>query len=312
VETLERSEHPDPADDELTGVQRRTLEGLIRVRHTPPPEDVVRRLRARLERAMRELAPREPVFLTKARLTSADRCEGRFQAATLGEGTAFEHGPKTAGGLLMHRAIELDVGGRAQRDPRILVELAERRLTDEDRAFDAYLLTLDAPGRDELVMRTTGALELFRETFPPLRPMRAELAPITEWHLRAVVADGALILDGRIDLTLGRRPPEGTGRLLVDLKGEGAWPEHAEDMRFYALMHALRFDVPPARVATFFLASGEWQLEDVTERTLERAAARVIRAARISAQLEAGRSPALTPGRYCGWCPRRDGCPSAA
>ncbi|MEX2422102.1 MAG: hypothetical protein WD670_09830, partial [Actinomycetota bacterium] len=91
-----------------------------------------------------------------------------------------------------------------------------------------------------------------------------------------------------------------------------AWPEHAEDMRFYALLLALRFGVPPYRVATLYLDSGEWQAEDVDASVLERAADRVVEAIRAAAATDAGRPPALRPGLYCTWCPRAMTCPSSA
>lgn len=97
--------------------------------------------------------------------------------------------------------------------------------------------------------------------------------------------------------------------MVIDFKSGGAWPEHPEDMRFYALLLLLRTGVPPYRVATFFLDSGEWQTEDVTERTLERAADRVIAAAEVATELRSGRSPNLMPGGWCGWCPRAATCP---
>lgn len=297
----------------MTPAQRRTLERLIGAGERPvfAPELPVR-LRDRIESAVRGVELHEPVHLTKSRLTDAGRCEGRFQATLAREGPPFEHNPKTAGGLLMHKAVELEVGGREERDAHSLVSLAAERVEGEDDRFTAFWRSLDAVGRDELLMRAMAALVLFRETFPPLRPMRSELAPMVEWHLRSELAGGELILDGRVDLSLGRQEPPSAGRLLIDLKGEGAWPEHVEDMRFYALVHALRFGVPPYRVATVFLTSGEWQLEDVTERSLERAADRVVATVRIAAALASGRAPVLTPGRYCGWCPRSATCPAVA
>jgi PD-(D/E)XK nuclease superfamily protein len=296
-----------------TPVQRRTLDRLIALdaRRAFRPE-LSTTIRDRIEDAVRGLSLAEPLYLTKGRLTDAGRCEGRFQAAILREGPAFRHGPKTAGGLLMHKAIELDVCGREQRDAHALVGLAADRLAQDDASFAEYWRACDPVGRDELLMRGMAALVLFRETFPPLRPMRSELAPMTEWHFSARLAGGDVILDGRVDLALGRQELPLAGRLLIDLKGEGAWPEHAEDMRFYALVHALRFGVPPYRVATVFLTSGEWQVEDVTERTLQRAAERVIAAVRVGASLASGRAPELTPGRYCAWCPRSATCPAVA
>ena len=62
---------------------------------------------------------------------------------------------------------------------------------------------------------------------------------------------------------------------------------------------------------SLFLESGEWQAEDVGEQALHHAADRVIAAARSAAAAANGREPALTPGVYCGWCPRADVCPVA-
>ena len=77
------------------------------------------------------------------------------------------------------------------------------------------------------------------------------------------------------------------------------------------MLLTLRFGVPPYRVASLFLESGEWQAEDVGELALQHAADRVIAAARAAAALWNGREPSLTPGVYCGWCPRAQVCPVA-
>jgi hypothetical protein len=100
-------------------------------------------------------------------------------------------------------------------------------------------------------------------------------------------------------------------RIAIDLKTGSAYPQYAEDNRLYALVLALRFGVPPFRVASFFLEGGTWQAEDVDETTLFHAADRVVEAARSAAALHNGREPALTPGPWCGWCPRLQVCPAA-
>jgi hypothetical protein len=100
-------------------------------------------------------------------------------------------------------------------------------------------------------------------------------------------------------------------RIAIDLKTGGAYPQYAEDNRLYALVLALRFGVPPFRVASFFLEGGTWQAEDVTEDTLFHAADRVIEAARSAASMRSGRDPSLTPGPWCAWCPRVQVCPAA-
>jgi hypothetical protein len=83
-------------------------------------------------------------------------------------------------------------------------------------------------------------------------------------------------------------------------------------MRFYALVLALRFGVPPYRVATVYLESGEWQAEDVDAHVLEHAADRVIGAIRAVAAATAGRPLPLRAGPYCTWCPRAATCPSSS
>ena len=163
-------------------------------------------------------------------------------------------------------------------------------------------------------MEGAKALELFRATLPPLRRMRRELAPSTEWHVRAELLGGALVLSGQLDLVLGAgstAEPNRATRLAIDLKTGRAWPEHAEDMRFYALLLALRFGVPPYRVATLYLDSGEWQAEDVDARVLDRAAERVIEAVRAASASQSGHRLPLRAGPFCAWCPRAPTCPSA-
>jgi hypothetical protein len=296
----------------LTDVQRRTLERLIDGGRLPVLSDgFPGALERRLEIAVREAGIDERLVLTKARLSDAGRCEGRFESALLREAPPFEHSAKTASGLVVHKAVELDVGARSERDAYSLAELAASRLADDDDAFATYWAGVAETDRDQLLMRATTALVLFRETFPPLRVLRARLTPMTEWRLRAELAGGLLVLDGRIDLSLGR-PADPSGRLLLDIKGAGAWPEHAEDLRFYALVHFLRFGAAPSRVASVFLSSGTWQVEDVTERVLVRAAERIEAAIVLAGRLRGAAAPSLAPGRYCSWCPRVRSCPAAS
>ena len=173
---------------------------------------------------------------------------------------------------------------------------------------------LSAPEQDDLLMEVARRTALFEGSFPPLRELRRDLSPIAELSMRAELLGGSLVVSGKVDLVLGRPDtahPTRAQRLLIDLKTGGAYPEHAEDNRAYALLHTLRFGVPPYRVASFFLEGGTWQAEDVHEELLFHAADRVIATARAAASLRAGRDPLLTPGRWCNWCPRADVCPAA-
>jgi hypothetical protein len=231
-----------------------------------------------------------------------------------GERGPFAFSPRFAAGRLAHKSVELEVAGREERDVYGLVEQASERLLDDD-AFRSFWDGLDPLRRDETLMDAAKTLELLRSTMPPLRRMRRDLAPCTEWSVRAELLGGAIVLSGTLDLVLGSGSSVASNRatrLAIDLKTGKAWPEHAEDMRFYALLLALRFGVPPYRVATLYLDSGEWQSEDVDRRVLERAADRVIEAIRAWSASRAGRPLPLRPGPYCTWCPRSATCPQSA
>lgn len=294
----------------LTPVQRRTLEQLLVAGPRPFPPDLAERLRARIERGLDGLGLPAPLFLGKAALTDRDRCEGAFAARLAGEGPPFAHSRTSALGALLHRAIEVDVGAREEHDPHAVCLRAVERLVEDDAGFAGFWRELHRLEQDELLAEGVRHLALFRGTFPPLRQLRRELAPVCELPVRVELVGGALVLAGRVDLVLGRPEPARATRVAIDLKSGGAYPEYPEDMRFYALLLTLRFGVPPARVASLFLGSGEWQAEDVGEGVLEHAADRVAEAARTAASLAAGAAPQLRPGPYCGWCPRAPRCPA--
>jgi hypothetical protein len=304
----------EPATLDLSPAQRRTLEGLIGAADRPAfPADLAPRLRDRIEEAARAFEPPEPLWLGKSNLGDLGRCPGLFDAVRAGERAPFSYSARFAAGRLAHKAVELEVAGREDRDPHGLVQEAADRLREDD-AFRTYWDGLEPLRRDEGLMDAAKTLELFRSTMPPLRRMRRALAPSTEWHVRVELLGGALVLTGRLDLVLGSGStvePNRATRLAIDLKTGRAWPQHAEDMRFYALLLGLRFGVPPYRVATLYLDSGEWQAEDVGPPMLERAADRVVEAVRAAAASANGRPLPLRPGPYCTWCPRVTTCPSA-
>jgi hypothetical protein len=300
---------------ELTDPQRRTLEQLIGTGERPTfPGDLSQRLRDRIEEAVRELELRDTLWLGKEKLTDHGRCEGKFVAAISGETPPFEHSVKSAAGVLLHKAVEVEVGAREGLDAHAIAEIAADRLVEREERFAEYWRGLAAADRDDVLMDVVRRVTLFQATFPPLKELRRELTPIAEMPLKAELLGGALVLSGRIDLVLGapdKLEPQRASRLAIDLKTGGAYPEYPEDLRYYALLMTLRFGVPPYRVASLFLESGEWQAEDVAEPALAHAADRVIAAARAAAALWNGRGPELTPGNYCAWCPRAETCPVA-
>ena len=300
---------------QLTEPQRRTLEQLIGTGERPVfPGDVAQRLRDRIEEAVRGLELAEPLWVGKEKLNDQARCEGTLAAKLLGEAQPFEHSRASAAGVLQHRAIEVIVGSRDPVDPHTAAELAATRTTDREERFLEYWTGIQQDERDDILMEVVRRTILFEGSFPDLRDLRRQLAPASEVPIRAELLGGDLVLTGKVDLLLGvpdRLEPDRATRMAIDLKTGSAYAEYVEDNRFYALLLALRFGVPPYRVASFFLEGGTWQHEDVTEDVLFRAADRVVQTTRSAAALLAGREPQLTPGPWCAWCPRAANCPSA-
>ena len=272
------------------------------------PADLPQRLTDRIEGAVRGLDAADQLWLSKERLNDVDRCEGMLAAKLSGESPAFEHSRATATGVVQHRAIEALAGAREPLDPHRTAELAASRTVDREERFAEYWNGLQPSEREELLMEVARRTVLFEGSFPPLRQLRQDLAPIAELSIRAELLGGALVVSGKVDLVLGRPDPTQpmrATRLLIDLKTGGAYPEHAEDNRLYALIHTLRFGVPPYRVASFFLEGGTWQSEDVTEQLLVHAADRVVarRAPRARAARRRARRhpPPLAHARAMVW-----------
>jgi len=300
---------------QLTDPQTRTLHGLIGTGEHPSfPAELPQLLRDRIEEAVRGLDLPDPLWLGKEKLTDLARCEGTFVSRLLGESPPFEHGRASAAGVLQHRAIEVAVGAREAIDPHTAADLAVRRTVEKEERFAEYWEGLQPPERDDLVMEVVRRTILFEASFPPLRELRRELVPATEMPVKAELLGGALVLSGKVDLLLGapdRLDPTRAKRIAIDLKTGGAYPQYAQDNRFYALLLTLRFGVPPYRVASFFLEGGTWQAEDVTDEILFQAADRVVQATRSAADMRNGREPTLTAGPWCAWCPRMQACPAA-
>ena len=294
-------------------MQRRTIDQLLDVgdgRAFAP--DLERGLREAIERGIEGVldGSTQPLVLSKEPLNDLDRCEGSFHADLSGERPPFEHSAASATGTLAHRAIEVDVAAGHAVEPDRVVELASERL-GRDRRFALYWDGLDQVERAELAMQALRSLVQFRASFPPVHAFRRALAPVSELWLESPFANGLVTVRGRVDLVLNPARTGRATRVLIDLKGGRARSEHPEDMRLYALLYTLRTGVPPVRVATFFLSSGEWMLEDVSDSTLEHAADRVVAAAGSASRRARGDPPRLVPGPHCARCPVRDRCPAA-
>ena len=211
----------------------------------------------------------------------------------LGEGPPFEHRFQTAAGALAHKAIELDVGREREDASPDLVDRAAERLAERDGSFAAYW---ERHRRHRALRGVRGGRPAGRAV-PGDVPAAAELVDpgdrvVGPAEFGDVIGLGAGRPGAR---ARGPEEPMRARRIALDLKSGRAWPEFPEDMRLYALLLTLRHGVPPFRVASVFLDSGEWQAEDVEERTLFHAADRLVAAVRSAAELLAGTEPRLEP-----------------
>jgi hypothetical protein len=269
------------------------------------------------------------VWVGKGRVAEWSQCEGLFAADLHDELPDFEHDERSAVGAVLHRAIQADIElvgpSRGDASERFICAYAVGRLTTGERADEAFAAfwgscAPDAQGR--ILAAAEEMLATFRRVFPPLGALRQSLKPSAEFRVKATIGTDVVRMSGVVDLALGaaepkpkasaqadgpKAPPRAT-RLLIDHKTGGAYREHVEDLRFYALLHTLQHGAPPYRVASYYAGSGEWQAEDITYEVLEHAADRAASAARRAIDLLEGEAPELRAGPWCGWCPRAPGC----
>ncbi len=267
-------------------------------------------LRALLEEGLAPLVPiiesdrfsDDVLYLSKHRLAQAHGCERKF-TAELSE--PFQWSPPIARGTITHKAIELSVHWQGEASPLALVDEAMARLENADRSIADYLTGCDPTERAELRAESAAATTQFAECFPPLK---AKWRPATDSPIRAELCAGRVVLSGKPDLTLGQPAATVAGKVIIDFKTGRFSPAHREDLRFYALVEALRI-LPPRLLATYYLDQARFHPEEVTRDLLLSAAERVIDGAQRYAELASGRrEPTVAPGPACKWCPAQSDC----
>lgn len=293
-----------PGAAALSPMQQRTL-GLLRRTAEPVVFDTafVASLRAEVEDAFVGFAERlgdETVFMSKHRLTSVLGCEVQHLLAD-----SFAWSPAVAGGQVAHRAIQLLLNWRGDPVPADVVEEAIARLATDDTSLGEWIAGLPEADLADLRGFATDKLIKFQECFPPL-DKRA--APTTESSVRWPL-DGPIVLSGKVDLTIGRPTGAESRKVIIDLKTGWVSPKHREDLRFYALVETLRSQVPPRKLASFYLDAGDPVVEDVTERVLMTASRRMLDAVHAEIELRVeGRPPQKRAGVSCRWCPIAADC----
>ncbi|HEX6595291.1 MAG TPA: PD-(D/E)XK nuclease family protein [Acidimicrobiales bacterium] len=295
----------------LTPAQQRVVTDLMardRARPTFDPS-VSHELRSRLESALAPLADTvtdPPVWVRKHALAQVHTCEANFVAEQEWDGWNVA----AAQGEVSHRAIQLSIAESGEVPPLELVDHAMEELeANQTGSLGWFLATLPPPARAELRAKAGNAVSTFLECWPPLPPA---WWPRTELPVRVDLCGGRVVLSGKIDLALGRARGDEARCLFVDLKTGSRYPAHLDDLRFYALVQALRIGVPPFRVASYYLDSASFAAEDVTVETLEIALRRTVDGVRKMVELRTGaREPAVTPCPRCRYCRIRDVCDGA-
>jgi len=296
---------PQRSQLQLSPVQQRTLAAL---RRSPLPlvfdSDLITDIRTEMLGALDGFGQRlddgSELFITKHRIASALDCEEHHLALD-----DFAWTPPTAMGQVAHRAIQLLLSWRGDPTPTDLVDEAIARLIGEDRSIGSWMAGLGPGDESDLRGRSVERVTKFVECFPPL-DRRAN--PVTEaaaqWPL-----DGPIVLRARVDLMLGRPAGAESRKLIVDFKTGRPNARHRQDLGFYALLETLARDVPPRKMATYYLDAGEAQVEDVSERLLRSAVRRTLDGidAIVALEIE-GRPPTRRPGVSCRWCPLIVGC----
>jgi hypothetical protein len=294
----------DAAATELSPLQHKTLALLRRSADAIVFDTAfLASLRADIDEAFEGFAERlgdETVFISKHRVSSVLGCEVQHL-----HDDDFSWSPAVAGGQVAHRAIQLMVNWRGDPVPADVIDEALARLADDDSSIGDWIEGLGEADLADLRGFAVDKLIKFQECFPPLDRRAAPTVESTvRWPL-----EGPIMLSGKVDLTLGRPAGAESRKVIIDLKTGWVSPKHREDLRFYALVETLRTQVPPRKIASFYLDAGEPVVEDVTERILLTASRRMLDA--VNAEIELrfeGREPVKRPGTSCRWCPLQHEC----
>lgn len=294
----------EPTAPTLTPAQERTLALLRRGDEEVEFREVfVAELRDEADDAMADFAERlgnNTLFITKHTLSSVHGCEAHHLAPD-----DFEWTPARAKGQVAHKAIQQLLNWRGEPTPRDLVDDALARLADEERDFGRWVAALSPGDEADLRGQAVERVNKFVETFPPLdRRSNPATEAAAQWPL-----DAPILLRSRADLVMGRPSGRASRKLIIDLKTGRVSPRHREDLRFYALVETLVRDVPPRKLATFYLDAAQPMVEDVTEGLLQSALRRTLDGVHALIELTIeGRPPEKRVGVSCRWCPLAGDC----
>ncbi len=237
----------------------------------------------------------ETVFMSKHRMSSVLGCEVQHMADD-----TFAWSPAVAGGQVAHRAIQLLVNWRGEPVPADVVDEAIARLADDDSSLGDWIAGLSEADRADL----TGCRRREADQVPRMLPAARQARRSHHRVERALAARRARsCCRARSTSRSAARPAPRAARSSSTSRPVGSAPKHREDLRFYALVETLRTQVPPRKLASFYLDAGQPVVEDVTEAILLSASRRMLDAVNAEIELRVeGRQPVKRPGTSCRWC----------
>ena len=242
------------------------------------------------------------IWANKHAVASVHGCEKRYLADREFPGWSVP----LARGTVVHKAIEFSINWQGTPIPADLVDESMASLEFGEQNIADFLKELSDADRAQLRSDAVDLVSKFDECWPDLKK---QWRPVTESKVRMEFFEGKVVVQGKIDLTLGRAEGLRAGKVLIDLKSGKVQPYHLDDLRFYAVIEAVRIGVPPRRIASYYLDEGRFVADDVTENMLFSAAERIVRGINRMIELEVDSpEPRIATGPACRWCRALDSC----
>jgi len=270
---------------------------------TPISREVVEGIRTQLHNGLADIAekldPQRALWVSKHKLTTVHGCEAHHMAGL----TDFAWSVNNVKGTVLHKAVELGLNWQGAVIPADIVDIALNQLADDDMASAGpFIEQLSPSDRAQLRSSAIDLYTKFDESFPPLK---AAWRPVLESSARYEMFGQRINLSTRADLTLGAPG----SKVIVDLKSGRIQASHREELRFYALVEAMRTGQAPRRLATYSLVTARAEVEDVTEGVLQAAVRKTIDGIHLLFELQRERrEPTTRPGTSCLWCPLATSC----
>jgi hypothetical protein len=273
----------------------------------PTPERALGRdLRHRAIEELTALAagldPRDWIRVDKHRLSQAHTCTGYLRARSTED---FTWSVANVRGKVLHRALEGLIMSAYHRAPLELAHAAidELAADDDERTPGPFLAALPAGDRQDLARDVNDLVVKFVSDWPPVL---AGWSPRVESPVK--LAFGPIHLQAQFDLILGVPMGDESRTFIVDFKSGWANNDHRQEACFYGLMETLRSRVPPYRVATYYLDSGEYTFDDVDEEVLHTTFDWLIEGVRRIILARSDDPVTYEPSAACRWCPARTDC----